>query len=287
MTAGSQVPPRSTTRAPQSPQCRCFNSVDRIQFARETWGQMFLQGRHGRQAHRGNQLGYNTCNGTTEGQTSLCQTSYFNSIDVFCLWAPPECGKDPGHGTRLIPVGALKRVQWMKTPGYVQARGNPMGGVIYSNAYNNCYEQVVEWHNFIGGNAFCLKACDPNGPNAKHFCEHVFDRIGCEGENQDFPGTYTVDGQVRTYTQPPESLGAISTMPYTARVPASSNCVTQTSSVIYAALPTVSAAGASSTTTTKASTSGTTSRTTTSGGAAATGGSSTAGNGADAVAVSG
>ncbi|KAF5334811.1 hypothetical protein D9611_012947 [Ephemerocybe angulata] len=182
-------------------------------------------------------------------------------------------------------------------------RGNPMGGVIYSNAYNNRYEQVVEWHNFIGGNAFCLKACDPNGPNAKHFCEHVFDRIGCaynapnnavtgvfescEGENQDFPGTYTVDGQVRTYTQPPESLGAISTMPYTARVPASSNCVTQTSSVIYAALPTVAAAGASSTTTTKAATSGTTSRTTTSGGAAATGGSSTAGNGADAVAVSG
>ncbi|KAF5334821.1 hypothetical protein D9611_012948 [Ephemerocybe angulata] len=73
---------------------------------------------------RGNQLGYNICNSTTEGQKSLCQTSYFNSIDDFCLWAPPEYGKDvgsiegemvawctkPGHGTRLIPAGALKDV---------------------------------------------------------------------------------------------------------------------------------------------------------------------------------
>ncbi|KAF5334812.1 hypothetical protein D9611_012942 [Ephemerocybe angulata] len=87
--------------------------------------------------NRGNQLGYNICNGTTEGQKSLCQTSYFNSIDDFCLWAPPEYGKDvgsiegemvawctkPGHGTRLIPAGALKGVQWMKTPDYVQAVG--------------------------------------------------------------------------------------------------------------------------------------------------------------------
>ena len=29
----------------------------------------------------------------------------------------------PGHGTRLIPAGALQGVQWMKTPDYVQAVG--------------------------------------------------------------------------------------------------------------------------------------------------------------------
>ncbi|XP_006459700.1 hypothetical protein AGABI2DRAFT_177546 [Agaricus bisporus var. bisporus H97] len=59
----------------------------------------------------------------------------------------------------------------------------------------------------------------------------------CEGENQDFPGVYTVNGQVMTYAQPPESEGPITTMPYTARIPASSNCVTYTSSALYTDLP--------------------------------------------------
>lgn len=109
---------------------------------------------------------------------------------------------------------------------------------------------------FSGGDFFCFKVCDPAGPNAAHFCEHIFDRIGCAynapnnakngtfeacaGDNQDFPGIYTdASGQVQTYTQPAESLGPISTIPYQPKVPASSNCVTYTSSSIYAALPTV------------------------------------------------
>jgi len=248
---------------------------------------------------RGTQSGYNRCNSTTENQQSLCQTAIINSIDDFCLWAPPTgpttigeteheevawCTK-PGHGSRLIPAGALKGVQFMKTPDYVQVvgfidqtlinlssddfggeldphgadfRGNPLGGLFYSTAWsadNNTYEQVIEWNNFMGGNLFCLKACDPAGANAAHFCEHIYDRIGCaynspntaqsgtfescQGDNQDFPGVYTdASGQVQTYTQPPESLGAISTMPYQPKVPASSNCVTYTSSAIYTALPT-------------------------------------------------
>ena len=108
----------------------------------------------------------------------------------------------------------------------------------------------------MGGNAFCFKACDPSKSNAADYCQHIYDRIGCafnapnnakngtfescEGENQDFPGVYTQNGQTMTYTQPPESLGPITTMPYTPRVPASSNCVTYTSSVIYTGLPTPS-----------------------------------------------
>lgn len=110
---------------------------------------------------------------------------------------------------------------------------------------------------FIGSDAFCFKACDPRGPNAARFCEHIFDRIGCaynapsnakpgvfescEGDNQDFPGIYTEDGQVKTYTQPAESLGPISTMPYQPKVPASSNCRTFESSSIFASLATVTA----------------------------------------------
>jgi hypothetical protein len=55
----------------------------------------------------------------------------------FCLWAPPNpnstigdtegqevawCTK-PGHGTRLIPAGALQGVQVIKTPNYIQFAG--------------------------------------------------------------------------------------------------------------------------------------------------------------------
>jgi len=250
---------------------------------------------------RGTQSGYNRCNSTTENQQSLCQTSIVNSVDDFCLWAPPTgpttigeteheevawCTK-PGHGSRLIPSGALWGVQFMRTPDYVQVvgfidqrfinlspddyggeldphgadfRGNPLGGLMYSTAFSQdkkTFEQVIEWNNFMGGSVFCLKACDPAGPNAAHFCEHIYDRIGCaynspnnaqngtfeacDGDNQDYPGIYTdPSGTVQTYTQPPESLGAISTIPYTPKVPASSNCVTYTSSAIYAALPTAS-----------------------------------------------
>ncbi|EUC58738.1 macrofage activating glycoprotein, putative [Rhizoctonia solani AG-3 Rhs1AP] len=189
----------------------------------------------------------------------------------------------PGRGTRVIPAGSLTGVQFMKTKSYVQVtgrikqtginiaakdnggeldphgadrRGNPLGGLLFSNAFasnggnNNSYQQVMEWHNFMGADMFCLKACDPVGPDDAKFCEHILDRIGCEynapaayrdnvfesceGEDQDFPGVYTdASGQVVTYKQPPEAAGDIKTMPYTARIPASSNCVTFQSAALY------------------------------------------------------
>ncbi|CAL1717467.1 unnamed protein product [Somion occarium] len=201
----------------------------------------------------------------------------------------------PKHGTRLIPAGALQGVQFIKTPGYLQVtgfidqtkinlqaddfggeldphgadlRGNPLGGLVYSNNLpsksgdNNTYTQVIEWHNFMGSNQFCMKVCDPADPQAPQLCQHIYDRIGvqyncpsqptngtfevCEGENQDPPGIFTSNGQVMTYTQPPESLGAITIQPYTVRMPASSNCVTFQSSDLYKALPTPSGASSAS-----------------------------------------
>ena len=107
---------------------------------------------------RGQQFGFNICNSTTQNQNSDCQTSFLNAIDGlciflflnhsrlpilsifnidFCLWGPADpnelvankegemiawCTK-PGHGTRLIPEGALQGVQFMKTPDYVQVVG--------------------------------------------------------------------------------------------------------------------------------------------------------------------
>lgn len=85
------------------------------------------------------------------------------------------------------------------------------------------------WHNFMGGAQFCLKACDPSYENGWAMCEHIFDRIGCKynapsdwskingtfeackGDDQLYPGQYVEGGVTRTYTQPPESLGVITT----------------------------------------------------------------------------
>ncbi|KAJ2915386.1 hypothetical protein MD484_g5027, partial [Candolleomyces efflorescens] len=289
---------------------------------------------------RGVQSGYNICNSTTENQEYLCQTAYFNSFDDWCIWGPKDpngvvgniegemiawCSK-PGHGTRLIPQGALTGLQWIQTSDYVQAvgfldqtlvniaegdwggemdphgadlRGNPMGGVLFSTAFGGSTPaQVIEWHNFIGGNKFCFKACDQSKPNAAHYCEHIFDRIGCDynipnnavdgvfehckGDNQDFPGIYTENGEVKTYTQPPESLGAISTMPYQPKVPAHSECVTFSSAAVFTGLPSPTKApgSSSSATSSGASTSGT--RTGAAAGASNTGSATRSGSAAGA-----
>ena len=101
-------------------------------------------------------MGYNRCNSTTEGPSSLCQTAYINSLDGtsiinehvlldtqfslvedFCLWAPSIPGKTvgeiegemiawctrPGHGTRVMPDGTITGVQFTKSPDYVEVVG--------------------------------------------------------------------------------------------------------------------------------------------------------------------
>ncbi|KAF8643147.1 hypothetical protein AX16_009191 [Volvariella volvacea WC 439] len=193
----------------------------------------------------------------------------------------------PTSGARLIPEGTLQGLQWINAPDYVallgyidqrrinipegdwggeldphgaDLRGNPLGSLVYTNTWsgdNSTFDQVIEWHLFIGGNFFCFKACDPRGADDDRYCEHILDRIGCaynvpnnaqngtfevcDGENQDFPGIYTVDGVEMTYSQPPESLGPITTMPYQPRVPATSNCVTYESESLFPELRTISA----------------------------------------------
>ncbi|EGG09751.1 uncharacterized protein MELLADRAFT_34304 [Melampsora larici-populina 98AG31] len=82
------------------------------------------------------QFGYNQC-GKNSSQDSNCQTLYVNSLNDFCLWAPPSgqqeigdseeyevawCTK-PGRGTRQIPAGALISAHFLSTPHYVQITG--------------------------------------------------------------------------------------------------------------------------------------------------------------------
>ncbi|KAM0748357.1 hypothetical protein T439DRAFT_382798 [Meredithblackwellia eburnea MCA 4105] len=129
--------------------------------------------------------------------------------------------------------------------------GNPLGGLVYSTGLpsgdNSTYMQAIEWNNFVGGGVFCFKLCDPT-VTSPNYCQNVYDLIGCsynmpasyaaneftscEGELQDVVGTYTSDGQTYTWSQP-SSLPATSTLPWTPRIPASSNCVTYQSSDIF------------------------------------------------------
>ncbi|KAL8283627.1 hypothetical protein RQP46_005422 [Phenoliferia psychrophenolica] len=249
---------------------------------------------------RGPQIGFNQCNSTTGGDTSLCQTLIANSVSDFCLWGsnlPNDtignieastvayCTKDT-HGARTIRAGAITGVQFMRTSAYIQITGhinqtalslteddtgadllgNPLGGLVYSTGLpsgdNSTYMQAVEWNNFVGGGAFCLKLCDPKitSPN---YCQNIFDLIGCsynmpaayvdgvfescEGDLQDPAGTYTSGGQTLTWSQPSE-LPATSTLPWTPRIPASSNCVTYKSNDLFSAA--ASSSGASSAATT-------------------------------------
>lgn len=54
----------------------------------------------------------------------------------------------------------------------------------------------------------------------------------CDGDLQDEVGTYTSNGQTYTWSQP-SSLPATSTLPWTPRIPASSNCVTYQSTDLW------------------------------------------------------
>lgn len=99
------------------------------------------------------QYGTNQC-GTQSGQDSLCQNAYcelrrhhlsptniasVNSVDDFCLFAPPYSGSNAtigdtervevswcikdGYGTRLIPDGTITGAHFVQTPDYIQING--------------------------------------------------------------------------------------------------------------------------------------------------------------------
>ncbi|SGY46121.1 BQ5605_C001g00385 [Microbotryum silenes-dioicae] len=132
--------------------------------------------------------------------------------------------------------------------------GNPLGGLVYSsqfpgaNTSGNAYGQVVQWNNFVGSGVFCFKLCFPN-VTTPDYCQNKYDIIGCdynmpsnvsvgefvscEGDLQDEVGTYTgTNGKTTVWSQP-EDLPATSTLPWTPRVPASSNCVTHASTALF------------------------------------------------------
>jgi len=145
-----------------------------------------------------------------------------------------------------------------------------------------------------------VKVCNPNGTNPAGYCQHTLDRIGlaynmpnqaqngtfevCDTDPMEIPGVYTSGGQTLSYAQPPESLGAITSMPYTAVIPSSSNCQTYQSTAIYTDFANLASATASGSNPANTGASGSSSRTGSAAGSSST--SSSGSNGAGVLSIS-
>jgi len=177
--------------------------------------------------------------------------------------------------------------------------GNPMGGMVYGYQNGTTPLQYPWWTEFIGGNIMAMKVCNPNGPNPSGYCQHTLDRIGiaynmpnnaqngtfemCDTDPMDIPGEYVVNGQTSSYAQPAESV-SIGTLPFTPRIPASSNCVTYQSSALYTDFKSLAASTTASSAT--ATGAGKNSASGSRAGSAATSTSTSGSNGAGALTVS-
>ncbi|KAI6040943.1 hypothetical protein EDC04DRAFT_2867451 [Pisolithus marmoratus] len=164
------------------------------------------------------QFGYNQC-GTTYNQSSECQNVYLNTVQDFCLWAPPypglssgavihlitEVSLQSGYGTRLIPDGTITGAHLVVTPDYVQITGvgnltnlnileNDQGGEfdyygttgggfpVGGLVFSSAFgqlQQIEMWTSFISYDLFCFRACMPS-PNASTLCQYTYSVMGCE-----------------------------------------------------------------------------------------------------------
>lgn len=135
---------------------------------------------------------------TKVDQESMSRLLTLNSVDDFCIFAPPTlqdiansetievawCTK-PRNNARVIPDGTLTGVSFLKTDMYVQIMGygdftkinipygdmggeldphgaygdgNPIGGNVTTNVPGSELN-VAEWMQFISYNQFCIRAC--------------------------------------------------------------------------------------------------------------------------------
>jgi len=207
---------------------------------------------------------------------------FVNDITDFCLWGSPTaagtigdieavvvayCTKE-GHGTRLIPPGALTAVQFLKAPGYIQVTGlldqtglnlqagdtggeldphgadlagNPLGGLVFSNNLptatdNTTITQVHNWNNFLGSGQFCFKACD-NSITNPDYCQNIYDTQGCA---LNMPAAYA-PGVFLSCLSDNQTPADPANPP---AIPATSSCTTYTSSLIYRTVSTTSTTAA-------------------------------------------
>ncbi|KAF9468666.1 hypothetical protein BDZ94DRAFT_1279735 [Collybia nuda] len=171
--------------------------------------------------------------GTAINQTSMARLLSVNSVDDFCLFAPPTmqnisdsetfevawCTKQRNNA-RLIPDGTLTGVSFIKTDAYVQVYGygdftrlnipfgdfggeldphgalgdgNPIGGNVTSNITGSD-QNFAEWMDY---NQFCLRVCTTANStySAAAMCWHELDEMGCQFV---MPGNYNFNNTFET-----------------------------------------------------------------------------------------
>ncbi|KAJ9124152.1 hypothetical protein QFC22_000949 [Naganishia vaughanmartiniae] len=214
-----------------------------------------------------------------------------------------------GYGTRLIPAGAITGAHFVKTPTYIQLSGtlavlsgpsalnipanddggeldphgadglgNPIGGLVFSNAFGGGLKQIHEWNSFIGSGYFCFKACD-QVEGADLQCQHIYDVLGCgfnmpgdygqsfsscQGDAAEYPGIYggSTFQQGQPSTPAPHAPAATSQCSYMDSLPYNGAAIVTAAVSPSGSISSVASSGMSST---RASSSGSSSAASTSG----------------------
>jgi hypothetical protein len=130
--------------------------------------------------------------------------------------------------------------------------GNPIGGLVFSNAFDGKYQQIHEWMMFgefakvrrevaisltplvshlppVSDTEYCFRACKGRDRTAQNLCQHIYDTMGCEWV---MPGNYgtgfdSCDGDVAL---PPGIVGTSTftqgdaVTPSASPAPATSKC---------------------------------------------------------------
>jgi len=174
--------------------------------------------------------------GTAINQTSMARLLSVNSVDDFCIFAPPVltnvsdsetyevawCTKQRNNA-RLIPDGTLTGVSFLKTDAYVQVygygdftklnipygdyggeldphgqfgAGNPIGGNVTSNITGSD-QNFAEWILYIDYNQFCLRACT-NANSTYSAAAMCWHELDLMGCEFVMPGNYNFNGTFET-----------------------------------------------------------------------------------------
>ncbi|KAJ7136772.1 hypothetical protein C8R44DRAFT_767855 [Mycena epipterygia] len=172
---------------------------------------------------------------TTIDQTSMARLLSINSIDDFCIFAPPSPATIPDTETvevawctmprnnaRVIPDGTFTGVSFLKTDFYVQVfgfgkfdglnvapndgggeldphgatgAGNPVGGNVTTTIVDGIDEPIAEWMLYIDNNQFCLRVCT-NANSTYSAAFMCWHELDEMGCEFVMPGTYNYQGGV-------------------------------------------------------------------------------------------
>ncbi|KAG7441704.1 uncharacterized protein BT62DRAFT_955523 [Guyanagaster necrorhizus] len=175
--------------------------------------------------------------GTTVNQTSYARLLSLNSVDDWCIFAPPSnntigeseaievawCTK-ARNNARVIPDGVVTGVSFLKTDFYVQiygygdftklniaagdyggeldphgatGAGNPVGGNVTTDEVTGSDINIAEWMQFISYTQFCIRACT-NANSSYSAAEMCEHKLDEMGCAFVMPGNYDFNGTFET-----------------------------------------------------------------------------------------